>query len=80
MLKNAFIQHPASVGETYGEHLISASSFAARLFVAALACALHALLPFAFERTASQIVLRLHDKMVANRRRQDLRGIADARN
>ena len=79
MLKHAFTQHPASVGETYGEHFASALSFAGWLFVAALACSIHAVLPFAFQKSASQIVQRLQTQMLANRRRHAAAGTAAAR-
>ena len=69
MLKALFCDHPASVDETYGEHMAAAGGFALRLFVAGLACAAHAVLPFLFEKTASAMVDGLHDRMVANRRR-----------
>jgi len=67
MMKYIFTQHPASVGETYGEHLVAAGGFSGRLFGAALVCGVHALLPFLFEKTGSGIITGLHDKMVANR-------------
>jgi hypothetical protein len=69
MLKALFCDHPASVDETYGEHLAAAGGFALRLFAAGLVCAVHAVFPFLFEKTASAIVVGLHDRMVANRRR-----------
>ena len=77
MLKALFCDHPASVGETYGEHLVAAGGFALRLFAAAVVCSVHAVLPFLFEKTASAIVGGLHERMVANRRR--LPGAASAR-
>ena len=55
MLKRLFLEHPASVDESYGEHLVVASSFSFKLFAAACACAVHALLPFMFEKTGSRI-------------------------
>jgi hypothetical protein len=70
MLKALFRDHPASVDETYGEHMAAAGGFALRLFLAGLACAVHAVLPFLFEKTASAMVDALHDRMVANRRRR----------
>ncbi len=76
MLKALFYDHPASVDETYTEHLAAASGFALRLLVAALVCSVHAILPFLCEKTASVIVEGLHDRMVANRRR--LHGTASA--
>jgi hypothetical protein len=70
MLKKLFHDHPASVGESYLQHAQSAGSFAGALLVAACACAIHALLPFVFEKTASRAVTTLHDRMVINRHRQ----------
>jgi hypothetical protein len=67
MLKAHFTAHPASVGETYGEHFASATYFSRQLLVAAAACFVHALLPFLFEKTASGILRRLHDRMVVAR-------------
>lgn len=59
----AFNRHPRDVGETYGEHLGQASTFGASLIVAGLACMIHAVFPFWFERTASLRVQRLHARM-----------------
>lgn len=67
MIKTLFTAHPASVGETYGEHFVVASGFSARLFTAAIVCAVHALLPFLFEKTGSRIITELYARMVANR-------------
>ena len=62
-----FTRHPASVGETYPQHLLAAGGFAAQLLLIALACVVHALLPFLFERTASARIDALHSRMVRNR-------------
>ncbi|VVD86952.1 capsule biosynthesis protein [Pandoraea iniqua] len=64
-----FTEHPASVGENYTQHLGSAVSFALPLLGAGLACLVHALLPFAFEKTGSKIIVRLHERMVTHRHR-----------
>ena len=66
MLK-LFTRHPASVGESYPQHLCSAAGFAGSLLLAAAACAMHAVLPFLFEQTASARISALHDRMVNNR-------------
>jgi hypothetical protein len=66
-----FVEHPAAVGETYAEHLGMASSFGFRLIGAGLACLLHGLFPFAFTTTGSACVRKLHDDMVAHRRKAD---------
>jgi len=62
-----FTHHPASVGETYLQHLFAAGGFTAQLLLAALACLVHALLPFLFERTASARIDALHSRMVRYR-------------
>jgi len=67
MLKALLTAHPASVGETYGAHFAAATYFASQLLVAALACLVHAVLPFLFENTASGILRRLHERMVVSR-------------
>ena len=69
-LKALFTDHPASVDETYLEHMGMAGSFGLRLFLASLACLLHALLPFLFVKTGSRMITGLHDEMVANRNRK----------
>lgn len=68
-----FTEHPASVGETYGQHLVSASSFAIRMLWGAIACFLHGLFPFAFTTTGSDQIRLLHEKMVTNRQRHAAR-------
>jgi hypothetical protein len=70
MLKARFTSHPASVGETYGEHFVAATYFSRQLLIAALACFVHAVLPFLFEKTASGILRRLHERMVVSRAAQ----------
>ncbi len=62
-IRELFTSHPASVGETYGEHMRVALSFAGPLAKAAGAALVHAFLPFLFATTASLTVRRLHDRM-----------------
>jgi Family of unknown function (DUF6356) len=71
MLSELFSRHPASVGETYTEHMQVAAGFGLRLFLASLACFVHALLPFLFERTGSTAIQSLHGSMVMSRLRRD---------
>ena len=66
-VNRAFAEHPASVGETYGEHFVVAGSFGWALFKASLACFVHAVLPFAFEKTGSKAISELHTRMVMKR-------------
>jgi hypothetical protein len=65
---NYFTKHPASVGETYGEHLKMACSFGFAMIASGIACLIHGLVPAWFVRTGSQTVQRLHHQMVVNRR------------
>jgi hypothetical protein len=69
LLVQKFTEHPASVGESYGEHFVSAMSFSLAMLRAAFCCAVHAVLPFTFEKTGSQCITSLYDRMVTNRSR-----------
>lgn len=63
-----FTEHPSSVGETYLEHLMNASRFAACMIAAGAACLVHAVLPFLFAHTASRTIDELHQRMIVVRR------------
>ena len=69
-VNRAFCEHPASVGESYLEHSVTAGGFGWALLKASFACFVHALLPFAFEKTGSKAITELHAKMVSNRDRR----------
>lgn len=64
-----FTDHPDSVGESYAQHMSAAGGFGLRMVLAGLACLVHAVLPFAFQRTGSNCVADLHQRMVARQRR-----------
>ena len=49
-LPRSFVDHPRSVGETYGEHFAVATGFGLRLIAAGLACLVHACVPAWFTR------------------------------
>jgi hypothetical protein len=66
-LSSLFTEHPASVGETYSEHLVRASSFGWRMVFAGFACMLHGILPFLFVRTGSRTIAELNEQMIAVR-------------
>ena len=63
-----FTEHPASVGESYTEHLLRALYFGTRMMFAGIACLVHGVLPFLFVRTGSRAIAELNDRMVVNRR------------
>ncbi|MBP6013737.1 MAG: hypothetical protein KBA31_16035 [Alphaproteobacteria bacterium] len=69
MFDRLFLQHPRSVGETYFEHAAMALGFAARLFLAGLACMIHALVPGVLQRTGSRMIADLQARIVTGRRR-----------
>lgn len=70
MAKLSFTEHPHSVGETYLQHMGSATFFGTRMIGAGLACLLHGLIPFAFTSTGSRTIAMLYDRMIKNRARQ----------
>jgi Family of unknown function (DUF6356) len=70
LLTRAFTEHPASVGETYFEHMGNALCFAVRMLFGGLACLVHAVFPFLCVRTGSSCIEALHDRMVVHRVRR----------
>jgi hypothetical protein len=67
MLKRLFVDHPASVGESYTEHMGVAVSFGAAMFVGSLACFVHAVFPGLCVKTGSGVINDLHRRMVTHR-------------
>jgi len=64
-LSQRFLAHPASVNETYFQHMRFAFGFAGTLMLAAGAALVHAVVPALCETTASRIVKRLHARLAA---------------
>ena len=62
-LKSLFSEHPKSVNETYLEHLMFATGIGLRMLVGGIACIMHGLLPFLFERTGSKCISDLHQRL-----------------
>jgi hypothetical protein len=65
-----FTDHPESVNETYGQHLVAAASFGFRMIWGGIVCLVHAVIPGAFCTKGSDLICELHERMVTNRRRQ----------
>ena len=63
MIRRLFLEHPHQAGETYFQHQRTALSFALPLLGAGLAAAAHAFVPGIFERTAGDIIRRLHQRL-----------------
>ena len=66
-IARAFTEHPATVGESYLEHMRSALGFSATMIGAAVCCTVHAFLPFLFQRTGSTTIDGLQRRMLRRR-------------
>ncbi len=62
-LLKPFVDHPASVGETYRQHLRFAARFGGSMVGGGLACLVHALFPSMFQTTGSRTVRKLHQRL-----------------
>ncbi len=74
-----FTDHPASVGESYWTHCRSALYFSAVMLMGAIACALHAFLPFFCTESGSRRIRFLHEAMVVHRRDRRTSAVANQR-
>lgn len=74
MSRISFTEHPASVGESYFEHMGMAGSFGFAMLKGGLACLIHGIFPFLCTTTGSQTVRVLHERMVTHRVRQPAPG------
>ncbi len=64
-MSNPFTRHPEALGESFGQHFMHAMSYSMRLFGAAGAAFVHALLPFLFEKTASNMIKAMYGEMTS---------------
>ena len=64
---DVFTEHPKTVGESWARHARFALSASGLLARAALAAAIHAVVPALFETTASRIVDELHARIYGPR-------------
>jgi hypothetical protein len=62
-----FNEHPKSLNETYGEHLLGALVFSVTFFACSIIVTIHAVFPFIFKTTATDLLIR-----VIKRNRPDL--------
>lgn len=60
MISRLFLEHPHKVEESYVEHAVFAGRFALRLFAAACAALIHAVIPCLFEKTASRMIATMY--------------------
>ncbi len=59
-LRALFTDHPASVGETYGQHLRFAVAVGLRMLGGGVACVIHGVFPFLFTTTGSRTISHLY--------------------
>lgn len=67
MFRRLFLDHPASVGESYTEHFRVAGGFGAAMIVGGFGALLHAFLPFVCQTRGSDTINTLHARLVAKR-------------
>ena len=67
MLKKLFLEHPASLGESYLEHQRVAASVGLAMVTSGAACIVHAIVPRMFPQTGSRTLTRLSAQMEARR-------------
>ncbi len=63
MISKVFLDHPATVEESYFEHMIFAGRFGATLLAAAAAALVHAVIPALFEKTASNLIRQMYHRI-----------------
>ncbi len=63
MITRLFTEHPATVGESYFEHLLFALRVGSMMILCGIACLIHSIFPFVFETTASDFIRRMHKKL-----------------
>ena len=68
-MTNPFTAHPASVGETYSQHMRFAFRFGSQMLAGGAAAVIHSICPFLFVTTASRINDQLVEMRAASRGR-----------
>ncbi|HWU55783.1 MAG TPA: DUF6356 family protein [Rhizomicrobium sp.] len=63
MFRRLFLSHPHQAGESYFQHQRIALSFALPLLGAGVAAMVHAIVPGLHERTAGDIIRKLHGRL-----------------
>ena len=68
-MKNIFTEHPKSIGESYLLHFRNAAGYALTFLLLFFIALIHAILPFLFARTASDIVCEMSADMECRKRK-----------
>ena len=69
-MTNLFTEHPATVGETYWQHMLMALKFSGNCALASVCLFVHSFFPFLFKDTGSGIIKNLFQIMVKKRLEQ----------
>ena len=72
-LKQLFTKHPHSIGETYWHHMINALLFGSQMVIGGIACLIHAIFPFLFQETASNLMFRMTMRFVNRMPHEEIR-------
>ena len=67
MFARLFVEHPRTVNERSGAHMGAAFSVGRRLFVAALKCFVHGVVPGLCKTSGSDAILKLHGEISPRR-------------
>jgi hypothetical protein len=65
-----FTEHPATVNETYLQHMGMAFGFGAKMLVGSLGCFVHGIFPWLCLTRGSDTIRNLHHRMVTHRKVQ----------
>lgn len=65
-----FTEHPASVDETYFQHMGMAFGFGTKMLIGSLGCFVHGIFPWLCLTRGSDTIRVLHHRMVTHRRVQ----------
>lgn len=74
-VKKCFTDHPASVGESYWQHMRIAFWSALRLLWAGVALIIHSVFPCVFVDTASDTVKKIHQEMAERKAKRAEKGL-----
>jgi hypothetical protein len=64
LMRRLFLDHPRSLGLSWGQHGIGAVAIGATLVGAGVACLVHAVVPGWFTQTAGKTVTSIYDHMM----------------
>lgn len=67
VIRRLFLDHPATVNESYWQHMGQAAGFGWAMLRGSLACFVHALVPGLCVCTGSRTIVQLHQRMVTHR-------------